>query len=133
MGTKKKTAKKATKKATKTARPRMTAKHARSKAVRVKAANRRRMTQPPLFSDPVHQPSGAVLTRALLVRFSPDEYGWIRKAAYEAHKSGAAYIRAAVVKVLNDHMLSMKPKDREAWHADAQRSAAANGAGEVAQ
>ena len=65
------------------------------------------------------------LVRPLLVRFTDEEYAWIRRAAFEGAQSCAGFIREAAIVAIGEKLLTMKPKDAAAWKADAQTMARA--------
>lgn len=121
MAAKKKTA---TKK-TKTAPKKKTAKHVRKLAhTRNVRASRRKMRQttlPGVNTEPnmIARTSGG-LDKTFLVRFTNEEHAYVRKAAFEQHRSASSYIRDAALVAIGE-MLLAKPTTSEAakWKDDA--------------
>jgi len=89
----------------------------------IKRAPARRMKQLPMFASPVGEMTKA--TAPLMVRFSPEQYAYVRHAAALRGQNAAAFIRHATLDVLESTLVKMKPAELAAWKRDAERAAAA--------
>lgn len=94
------------------------------KKTHTKRPVRRRMKQLDMFPSATSA-NGIKSTSPLMVRFTPEQYAYVRHAAALRGQNAAAFIRVATLAQLEVIFTNMKPAELTAWKRDADRAATA--------